>query len=117
MAAIDSARRQAQTHETYIAGEVGAQLGDVLARQPGAETTVLLDPPTEGLASRVTDLLLGAASAELLYVSCNPGTLARDLAALASAYELIAVTPIDMFPQTAEIEVIAHLRLRGSAGV
>lgn len=117
MAAIDSARRQAQAHETYIAGEVSAQLGDVLAQQPGAQTTVLLDPPAEGLAARVCDLLLGAAPAELLYVSCNPGTLARDLAVLRSAYELVSVTPIDMFPQTAEIEVIAHLRMRESAGV
>ncbi len=117
MAAIESARRQAQAHETYIAGEVSAQLGDVLAQQPGAQTTVLLDPPAEGLASRVCDLLLGAAPAELLYVSCNPGTLARDLAALSSAYELVAVTPIDMFPQTAEIEVVAHLCRRESAAV
>ncbi len=117
MAAIESARRQAQAHETYIAGEVSAQLGDVLAQHPAAQTTVLLDPPAEGLAPRVCDLLLGAAPAELLYVSCNPATLARDLTALGSAYELLAVTPLDMFPQTAEIEVVAHLRRRGSANL
>ena len=113
MVAIESARRQAQPNETYIAGEVSAHLGDVLSQHPAPQTTVLLDPPAEGLASRVCDLLLGAAPAELLYVSCNPGTLARDLAALGSAYELQAVTPLDMFPQTAEIEVVAHLTLRG----
>jgi len=116
VAAIESARRQAQPHEAYIAGEVSAQLGDVLAQHPAAQTTVLLDPPSEGLAARVSDLLLGAAPAELLYVSCNPATLARDLSALGSAYELLAVTPIDMFPQTAEIEVVAHLVLRAPRG-
>ncbi len=114
-AAIESARRSAQPHESYIAGEVGAHLGEVLSLHPAARTTVLLDPPTEGLAARVSDLLLAAAPAEILYVSCNPATLARDLTALRSAYELLAVTPLDMFPQTAEIEVVAHLRLRGSA--
>lgn len=116
-AAVESARRQAQPHETYIAGEVSAQLGDVLAQSSPSETTVLLDPPAEGAAPRVADLLLGASPAEIIYVSCNPGTLARDLATLSSAYELSAVTPIDMFPQTAEIEVVAHLRLRPSATV
>jgi tRNA/tmRNA/rRNA uracil-C5-methylase (TrmA/RlmC/RlmD family) len=114
MAAIESARRQAQPHENYIAGEVSARLGDVLSQHPAAQTTVLLDPPSEGLAARVCDLLLGAAPAELIYVSCNPATLARDLSALGSAYELLAVTPIDMFPQTAEIEVVAYLRARSS---
>ena len=111
-AAIDSARRQAQPHETYIAGEVSMQLGDVLSQHPADETTVLLDPPTEGLAPRVCDLILGAAPVELLYVSCNPATLARDLAALSTGYELLGVTPLDMFPQTAEIEVVAYLRRR-----
>ena len=46
----------------------------------------------------------------MIYVSCNPATLARDLAALGAAYEVKSVTPLDMFPQTAEIEVVAHLR-------
>jgi len=64
----------------------------------------------------VCDLLIAAAPAELLYVSCNPATLARDLAALGGVYELLSVTPLDMFPQTAEIEVVAHLTLRGRKG-
>ncbi|HEX4083638.1 MAG TPA: hypothetical protein VHY22_01910 [Chthoniobacteraceae bacterium] len=50
-----------------------------------------------------------------MYVSCNPATLARDLEALCRAtYKLCSVTPFDMFPQTAEIEVVAHLKLCNS---
>jgi 23S rRNA (uracil1939-C5)-methyltransferase len=109
VAAVESARRSAQPHESYIAGEVGAHLGEVLSLHAPGQTTLLVDPPTEGLAPRVCDLLLGGAPAEVIYVSCNPGTLARDLAALGSSYELLGVTPLDMFPQTAEIEVVAHL--------
>jgi 23S rRNA (uracil1939-C5)-methyltransferase len=112
-AAVESARRSAQGHESYIVGEVSAHLGEVLSLHESARTTLLLDPPSEGLASRVCDLLLGGAPAEVIYVSCNPGTLARDLAALAGGYELLGVTPVDMFPQTAEIEVVAHLMRRG----
>ena len=108
-AAVESARRSAQAHESYIAGEVSVHLGEVLSMHEAARTTLLLDPPSEGLAPRVCDLLLGGAPAEVIYVSCNPATLARDLAALRSSYELIAVTPLDMCPQTAEIEVVAHL--------
>ena len=54
--------------------------------------------------------------ATLLYVSCNPPTLARDLADLLPAYTLQSVTPFDMFPQTAEIEVLAHLTPETQAG-
>jgi 23S rRNA (uracil1939-C5)-methyltransferase len=111
-AAIESARKSAQAHETYLAGEVGARLGEVLALQNAAGTTLLVDPPSEGLSVRVSDLVMAAAPVELLYVSCNPATLARDLALLVRRYELRAVTPLDMFPQTAEIEVVAHLSVR-----
>jgi 23S rRNA (uracil1939-C5)-methyltransferase len=110
--AIESARRSAKPHEHYIAGEVSLQLGEVLASCDPARTTVILDPPTIGIAPRVSDLLLGGSPAEILYISCNPATLARDLATLCTGYELTAVTPLDMFPQTAEIEVVAHLARR-----
>ncbi len=73
-------------------------------------TTLLVDPPTDGLNPRVCDHILAAAPVELVYVSCNPGTLARDLATLTRTYELLSVTPLDMFPQTAEIEVVAYLK-------
>jgi 23S rRNA (uracil1939-C5)-methyltransferase len=111
-AAVESARRSAQAHESYIAGEVSAHLGEVLSLHDAARTTLLLDPPSEGLAPRVCDLVLAGAPAEVIYVSCNPATLARDLATLAGSYELLGVTPVDMFPQTAEIEVIGHLARR-----
>jgi 23S rRNA (uracil1939-C5)-methyltransferase len=75
------------------------------------KTSVILDPPATGLAPRVAGLLAAARPAEILYVSCNPATLARDLVELRSTYRLESVTPLDMFPQTAEIEVLAVLRL------
>ena len=76
-----------------------------------SRTTVVLDPPATGIAPRALELLVATAPSEILYVSCNPATLARDLGALHSAYTLESVTPIDMFPQTAEIEVLAVLRV------
>jgi 23S rRNA (uracil1939-C5)-methyltransferase len=108
-AAVESARRSAQPHESYIAGEVGVHLGETLGLHEPGQTSLLVDPPSEGLSARVSDLILASVPEEILYVSCNPGTLARDLAVLTERYELLAVTPLDMFPQTAEIEVVCHL--------
>ncbi len=107
--AIEHARRTATEHESYLAGDVSTLLGEVLSAHEAGRTTVILDPPAIGLAPRVVDLLLGGQPAEILYVSCNPATLARDLSLLRGGYKLSSVTPLDMFPQTAEIEVVAHL--------
>jgi 23S rRNA (uracil1939-C5)-methyltransferase len=108
-AAVDYARKQAGPKESYVAGDVADQLGEVLAPHDAARTSVIVDPPPEGLGPRVLDLLLAGAPSEIAYVACNPSTLARDLAVLTKSYRLTAVTPLDMFAQTAEIEVCAHL--------
>lgn len=108
--AVEAARRAAQPHESYLLGDVAGHLGEVLSLHDASRTTVLLDPPATGIEPRVVDLLLAGAPSEILYVSCNPATLARDLAFLTAAYTLTAVTPVDMFPQTAEIEVLAVLQ-------
>ncbi len=108
--AIEQARKVALPHERYITGDVAEHLGEILSAHDAARTTVILDPPAAGISTRVIDLLLGGGPSEILYVSCDPATLARDLGALCrSTYRLESVTPLDMFPQTAEVEVLAHL--------
>ncbi len=107
--AIAHALRSAKPHESYIAGDVAAHLPGVLATHDLQKTTLMLDPPATGVAPRVLDSILAAPPREIVYVSCNPATLARDLAILCPAFTLQSVTPLDMFPQTAEIEVVAHL--------
>lgn len=107
--AVEAARKAALPHERYLEGDVAGHLGEVIFLHDAARTTVLLDPPATGLEPRVIDLLLAGAPSEILYVSCNPATLARDLAFLSAAYALTAVTPVDMFPQTAEIEALVVL--------
>lgn len=106
--AIAQAQKKAAPHEEYLLGDVALHLADALRDQP-ADTTLLLDPPAEGLASGVIRSILKAPPAHLLYISCDPPTLARDLGRLSTAFEIRKVTPFDMFPQTAEIEVLAVL--------
>ncbi len=107
--AVERARGKAGANERHLLGDVAMLLAEILGAHPMDRTTVILDPPAIGISPHVADLLAAARPSEILYVSCNPATLARDLGALRSAYRLASVTPLDMFPQTAEIEVLAVL--------
>jgi 23S rRNA (uracil1939-C5)-methyltransferase len=106
--AIAHAQSHAGPNERYLAGDVGQYLPGVLAET--GDTSLILDPPAAGITPSVCDAILAAHPREILYVSCNPGTLARDLTLLCRDYQLESVTPLDMFPQTAEIEVAVHLK-------
>ena len=108
--AVSRARNTAAANERHLLGDVSMLLAEVLTAHPMAQSTVILDPPATGLAPQVAGLLAMSRPSEILYVSCNPATLARDLGELRSTYRLESVTPLDMFPQTAEIEVLAVLR-------
>ena len=108
--AVEAARQEAAAHEQYLEGDVALVLPQVLASHPPAEMTLILDPPAEGLAHAVTDAVVDSRPARAIYVSCHPATLARDLVRLkAGGYWIESVTPLDMFPQTAEIEAVALL--------
>ena len=108
--AIAAAQKKAAPNETYICGDVATHLARILAGADPMRTTVLLDPPAAGLSPSVTEILGKSPVRSLVYVSCDPATLARDLGALVrSGYSLETVVPVDMFPQTADIEVVAAL--------
>jgi 23S rRNA (uracil1939-C5)-methyltransferase len=123
--AIAAARENATAKETYIAGDVESELEKVGAVHPNrpasandvqsgrlrsiAPITIIVDPPATGLSANVRKAVAELAPPTLIYVSCNPPTLARDLRELQEKFAIDSVTPLDMFPQTAEIEVLAHL--------
>jgi 23S rRNA (uracil1939-C5)-methyltransferase len=74
--------------------------------QPDA---VILDPPRAGISNEAMDELTRLSPDRIIYVSCDPATLARDGKKLSSAgYQLDTITPIDMFPQTYHIETVSH---------
>ena len=119
--AIAAAKENATEKETYIAGDIEAELsrtdltalsGQVSSGKTdgSAKTAMIVDPPAVGLSARLRKTMVDLAPATLIYVSCNPATLARDLAELHSRFKVESVTPLDMFPQTAEIEVVAQLQ-------
>jgi tRNA/tmRNA/rRNA uracil-C5-methylase (TrmA/RlmC/RlmD family) len=107
--AIAAARATATAKESYLAGDIAEHLRQQLGQAELSLTTLIVDPPAAGLGAEVREILRAYPLATVLYVSCNPPTLARDLADLAPSFTLRSVTPFDMFPQTAEIEVLAYL--------
>jgi 23S rRNA (uracil1939-C5)-methyltransferase len=110
---VDLARRNAERNGlqdrcTFVAGDVAAALARGLDQHPAA---VLLDPPRKGLESAVVAGLLRQPPARVAYLSCDPATLARDLAKLAGGgvYRVHRVQPLDFFPNTSHVEVLALL--------
>jgi len=73
---------------------------------------MFFDPPRIGLGEETIELILKARPRKIIYGSCNPSTLAKDLNLLLKAYDLKEIIPIDMFPQTALVESISLLILK-----
>ncbi len=90
---------------------VDVRAGEVELRLPGAlpAEVVVLNPPRAGLSAEVADVLERGDAGRLVYVSCDPATLARDIARLAGAYRPVAVRAFDLFPQTAHVETVVEL--------
>jgi 23S rRNA (uracil1939-C5)-methyltransferase len=92
----------------YYKGKVEEVLPQISERAD----VIILDPPRQGCHSKALDTVIQMAPSRIAYVSCDPSTLARDLRILVDgSYELLEVTPVDMFPQTHHIECVAALRL------
>jgi 23S rRNA (uracil1939-C5)-methyltransferase len=107
--AIENARLNEITNASFYAGDVRLALGELVARA-GRPDLVVVDPPRAGLSQKIVRRLIEAAPKRIVYVSCNPTTLAPNAAQLAEAgWRLEQVTPIDMFPQTPHIECVAVL--------
>lgn len=114
--AIAAARRNAAdrgvANGEFIAGRAEEMLGGLLARHAADKTAMILDPPRTGVPREALHRISNAGPAQVIYVSCNPATLARDLRFLLETgdWELIRVTPLDMFPQTQHVECVADIR-------
>ena len=112
--AIRNARANGIDNCTFVAGEVRHVLPDLM-RQGIRASVVVADPPRAGFHPKALSALATLAPARIVYVSCNPSTLARDVGDLVrQGYRLEWVQPVDMFPQTPHIEAVARLR-RASA--
>jgi 23S rRNA (uracil1939-C5)-methyltransferase len=107
--AVRNARANGIGNCTFLAGEVRHVLPDLM-RQGVRASVVVADPPRAGFHPKALSALATLAPARIVYVSCNPSTLARDVGDLVrQGYRLEWVQPVDMFPQTPHIEAVARL--------
>jgi len=107
--AIAGARRNEIDNAHFFAGDVRLALRELVQRA-GRPDVLLVDPPRSGLSQKVVRRIIEAGPRRIVYVSCNPTTLAPNAAQLVEAgYQLRRVRPVDMFPQTPHIEAVALL--------
>jgi 23S rRNA (uracil1939-C5)-methyltransferase len=108
--AIENQELNAIGNTAFFAGNVGEVLADLRTRA-GDPDVVVVDPPRAGLAGKALKRLGEIAAPRIVYVSCNPTTLAGDLKRLSDdyGYRLVRARPVDMFPHTPHVECVALL--------
>ena len=95
----------------FIAGDVEKVLEELIGKRKVNPDIVMVDPPRKGLDNTSVNNLLKVLPKKIVYISCNPATLVRDLAKLEERYEIKKIVPVDMFPFTSHCEVISVLNL------
>ena len=114
--AIEDAKVNSQVNgignTLFFAGDMKDILTADFIAQHGRPDVIITDPPRAGMHPDVVKTILLAAPKRIVYVSCNPATQARDVAALDADYKVMAIQPVDMFPQTTHVENVILMERR-----
>jgi len=104
-----NAKENAVDNVEFVLGDMKDTFNDQFLKEIGMPDCVITDPPRSGMHPDVVEQLCRLQTKTLVYVSCNPSTMARDLKILKEFYRVETVQPVDMFPQTYHIEAVAKL--------
>lgn len=114
--AIEDARRNAELNEIANAEFVVGDAGNVIAeyyQKGNTADVIVMDPPRKGCEESLLNTIIEMKPKKVVYVSCNPGTLARDLHILEEGgYQAVKIQPVDMFPMTTHVENVVLLELK-----
>ena len=114
--AIQDAKENAEINNVknaeFFAGDVEKLLPEFIKKQNIIPDVIFIDPPRKGLDETTIRTILSIKPKKLVYISCNPATLARDLSKLIESYEIKEITPVDMFPYTSHVECVCVLKLK-----
>ena len=105
---MNNCRINGITNCRFVLGDIKEKLAELTAKPD----VMIIDPPRAGMHKDVVYKILELAPARIVYVSCNPATMARDLGILKESYRVLEVQPLDMFPHTYHIESVARLDKR-----
>lgn len=100
------------TNTKFIAGDVEKVLDDLVNVKKIIPDIIMLDPPRRGLDNTSIENIRKVSPKKVVYISCNPATLVRDLAKLEDIYNIKSIKPVDMFPFTSSVECCAVLELK-----
>ena len=114
--AIKDAKENSKTNNIenteFIAGDTEIVLDDLINNKKIISDVVMVDPPRKGLDNRTIENINKIKPNRVIYISCNPATLIRDLAKFEENYEIKSIQPVDMFPFTSNVECVAVLQLK-----
>lgn len=96
----------------FIAGDVEKVLDNLINVRNIIPDIIMVDPPRKGLDNKSIENILKIVPKKIIYISCNPATLVRDLSKLEGKYEILSIKPVDMFPFSKHIECVAVLQLK-----
>lgn len=111
-AAKENAKMNGVENTEFIAGDVEEILDELINERAITPDIVMVDPPRKGLDNKSIDNILRIKPKRLVYISCNPATLVRDLAKLEDDFEIDFIKPVDMFPFTSHVENVSVLKLK-----
>ena len=114
--AVNDAKENAKINNVsnveFIAGDVEKILDKLINKDNIIPDIVMVDPPRKGLDNKSIDNIIKIRPKKVVYISCNPATLIRDLAKFEKIYEIKSIKPVDMFPFTSHVEVCTLLELK-----
>ena len=110
--AIENAKMNNINNTEFIVGDVEKILDNLINVKKIIPDIIMVDPPRKGLDKVSIQNILGIKPRKLIYISCNPATLVRDLKELEQFYDITTIKPVDMFPFTNHVEVCALLELK-----
>lgn len=114
--AIEDAKENAKINDIknteFMVGDVEFALSELIEKRKIMPEVVFVDPPRKGLDNTTIQNLLKVEPRKIIYISCNPATLMRDLKAFEGKYEIKDITPVDMFPWTKHVECVSVLKTK-----
>ena len=110
--AIENAKINDIHNTEFIAGDVEEVLDDLINNKKIIPDIIMVDPPRRGLDKNTVDNILKLKPEKVIYISCNPATMIRDLKKLEEFYNIEQIQPVDMFPYTSHVESVAVLCLK-----
>ena len=110
--AKENAKMNGISNVEFIAGDVENILDELINDKKMIPDIVMVDPPRKGLDNKSIENIMSIKPKKLVYISCNPATLVRDLSKLEGLYGVHEVIPVDMFPFTSHVECVSVLQLK-----